>query len=106
MKFAITVLALVGISIAAPAQNPCSKIINVGRPGSNNRENIALAKSCNDAARAAGVKRAGGGNSIIESLEATFNRDSKKGTPAGKNNPLDLNHDGIINAFEANAQAA
>lgn len=42
---------------------------------------------------------------LIEDLQATFDRNSAKGTPAN-GSPDDLNGDGVINAFEAGAQAS
>lgn len=46
----------------------------------------------------------GDGASIIADLQATFDRDNPNGTPAN-GSPDDLNGDGVINAFEAGAQA-
>ena len=56
--------------------------------------------------------RNGGGNggglskSVIEQLQATFDRNNPNGTPTNPGNPDDLNGDGVINVFEAGAQAA
>lgn len=54
--------------------------------------------------RAAGDKASGG--SIIEQLQATFDRDNPNGTPTSAGDPDDLNGDGVINVFEEGAQAA
>ncbi|KAH7234366.1 hypothetical protein B0J15DRAFT_599060 [Fusarium solani] len=45
------------------------------------------------------------GNDIISRLQGTFNRDNPNGTPAAPGDPADLNGDGVINFFEAGAQA-
>ncbi|KAJ4328057.1 hypothetical protein N0V84_001425 [Fusarium piperis] len=45
------------------------------------------------------------GNDIISQLQGTFNRDNPNGTPAAPGDPADLNGDGVINFFEAGAQA-
>lgn len=45
------------------------------------------------------------GSSIIEQLQATFDRNNPNGTPTSAGDPDDLNGDGVINVFEAGAQA-
>ncbi|RSM09134.1 hypothetical protein CEP52_004253 [Fusarium oligoseptatum] len=46
------------------------------------------------------------GSDIISQLQGTFNRDNPNGTPAAPGDPDDLNGDGVINFFEAGAQAS
>ncbi|KXH41907.1 hypothetical protein CSIM01_02743 [Colletotrichum simmondsii] len=48
----------------------------------------------------------GGGSSLIEQLQSTFDRNNPNGTPAAPGDPADLNGDGVINVFEAGAQAS
>ncbi|KAJ4418856.1 hypothetical protein N0V82_005302 [Gnomoniopsis sp. IMI 355080] len=45
------------------------------------------------------------GSDIVAQLQSTFDRNNPNGTPAN-GSPDDLNGDGVINAFEAGAQAA
>ncbi|KAI1128639.1 hypothetical protein F5Y10DRAFT_240194 [Nemania abortiva] len=45
-------------------------------------------------------------NDIISQLQSTFDRNNPNGTPAAPGDPDDLNGDGVINVFEAGAQAA
>ncbi|KAJ3532801.1 hypothetical protein NM208_g8273 [Fusarium decemcellulare] len=45
------------------------------------------------------------GSDIISQLQETFDRDNPNGTPAAPGDPADLNGDGVINVFEAGAQA-
>lgn len=52
--------------------------------------------------REAGAKR----QSIVEQLQETFDRDNPNGTPTSAGDPDDLNGDGVINVFEAGAQAS
>lgn len=63
-----------------------------------------------DVKRAAGDKASGAsgasGSSIIAQLQSTFDRNNPNGTPTSAGDPDDLNGDGVINAFEAGAQAA
>lgn len=42
----------------------------------------------------------------IDQLTQTFDRNNPNGTPVGPGNEDDLNGDGVINAFEAGAQAS
>ncbi|RMJ04899.1 hypothetical protein BHE90_015306 [Fusarium euwallaceae] len=46
------------------------------------------------------------GSDIISQLQGAFNRDNPNGTPAAPGDPDDLNGDGVINFFEAGAQAS
>lgn len=46
-----------------------------------------------------------GGKSIVEQLQNTFDRNNPNGTPAAPGDKADLNGDGVINVFEAGAQA-
>ncbi|KAK1641023.1 hypothetical protein BDP81DRAFT_445999 [Colletotrichum phormii] len=48
----------------------------------------------------------GGGSSLIEQLQSTFDRNNPNGTPTAPGDPADLNGDGVINVFEAGAQAS
>lgn len=98
----IAILAIVSLAAALPQNNPCANIIPVGAEGANDSNNIALARACNEAAREVGVKAKR--QSIVEQLQATFDRDNPNGTPAAEGDPADLNGDGVINAFEANSQ--
>ncbi|KAL6364152.1 hypothetical protein LRP88_02068 [Fusarium phalaenopsidis] len=46
-----------------------------------------------------------GNSDTISQLEETFDRNNPNGTPAAPGDPADLNGDGVINFFEAGAQA-
>ncbi|OHE94328.1 hypothetical protein CORC01_10375 [Colletotrichum orchidophilum] len=48
----------------------------------------------------------GDGSSLLEQLQSTFDRNNPNGTPAAPGDPADLNGDGVINVFEAGAQAS
>ena len=48
----------------------------------------------------------GNGGATIAELQNTFNRNNPNGTPTNPGNEDDLNGDGVINAFEAGAQAS
>lgn len=97
---AVTILGLASLALALPQTNPCSNLIPVGATGATSPANLALKRACTEAAGGQ-VKR----QSIIEQLQATFDRDNPNGTPTAEGDPDDLNGDGVINAFEANAQA-
>ncbi|KAI0487136.1 hypothetical protein F4859DRAFT_468316 [Xylaria cf. heliscus] len=45
-------------------------------------------------------------NDAIAQLQSAFDRNNPNGTPTNPGNPADLNGDGVINLFEAGAQAA
>ncbi|WQF80253.1 hypothetical protein CDEST_05267 [Colletotrichum destructivum] len=47
-----------------------------------------------------------GGSNLIQQLQETFDRNNPNGTPAAPGDPDDLNGDGVINVFEAGAQAS
>ncbi|WYZ45294.1 hypothetical protein EsH8_VIII_000610 [Colletotrichum jinshuiense] len=46
------------------------------------------------------------GAGLIQQLQETFDRNNPNGTPAAPGDPDDLNGDGVINVFEAGAQAS
>ncbi|KAH9233236.1 hypothetical protein K456DRAFT_1777267, partial [Colletotrichum gloeosporioides 23] len=48
----------------------------------------------------------GQGSDLIAQLQSTFDRNNPNGTPAAAGDPADLNGDGVINVFEAGAQAS
>lgn len=86
MKF-LAVLAIAGLAAALPA-------------GDHHGAQVSEAK------RAGAGNKAASGGSIIEQLQSTFDRNNPNGTPTSAGDPADLNGDGVINAFEAGAQAA
>ncbi|KAI0536753.1 hypothetical protein GGR58DRAFT_474422 [Xylaria digitata] len=45
-------------------------------------------------------------NDIISQLQSAFDRNNPNGTPTTPGDPDDLNGDGVINLFEAGAQAS
>ncbi|KAL4409653.1 hypothetical protein CABS03_09492 [Colletotrichum abscissum] len=51
-------------------------------------------------------ERRAGGSELIQQLQSTFDRNNPNGTPAAAGDPDDLNGDGVINVFEAGAQAS
>ncbi|KAF2785920.1 hypothetical protein K505DRAFT_400598 [Melanomma pulvis-pyrius CBS 109.77] len=53
----------------------------------------------------AAATNANSGGTTIADLQNTFNRNNPNGTPTNPGNPDDLNGDGVINVFEAGAQA-
>lgn len=46
-----------------------------------------------------------GNSDTIVQLQEKFDRNNPNGTPAAPGDPADLNGDGVINVFEAGAQA-
>lgn len=65
---------------------------------------LALPHNHHQAARElASLPLAAKRQSIVEQLQETFDRDNPNGTPTSAGDPDDLNGDGVINVFEANA---
>lgn len=51
-------------------------------------------------------RNSNGGASTVAELQGAFDRNNPNGTPTNPGNEDDLNGDGVINLFEAGAQAA
>lgn len=114
MKFSITIVALLaGVVAAAPHHQGRG-----GNRGGNQGGNAAAAgagAATGTAATAATAQTAnnnaaatGGNNDIsgaIAQIQSNLDRDNPNGSPANGSED-DLNGDGVINLFEAGAQAA
>jgi hypothetical protein len=75
------------------------------------RFSLALLAVVIGIAAAAPTPAKGQGNGVstedaIAALQASFDRNNPNGTPTNPGNPDDLNGDGVINLFEAGAQAS
>ncbi|KAH9206625.1 hypothetical protein DL95DRAFT_69584 [Leptodontidium sp. 2 PMI_412] len=97
MRFSITTLALL-VSLAAGA--PHNRNGAATSPDAISTQNNAATD--NSATSSGGA----GGSSIIQQLQGTFDRNNPNGTPTSAGDPDDLNGDGVINVFEAGAQAS
>ncbi|PVH81779.1 hypothetical protein DL98DRAFT_587096 [Cadophora sp. DSE1049] len=99
MRFSVTAFALLlTIATAAPHNRNAAAATDT---------TDAVSTQSNAATQgAAGATKGAGGASIIQQLQGTFDRNNPNGTPTGAGDPDDLNGDGVINVFEAGAQAS
>lgn len=101
MRFTYFTLFLAAVVAAFPAKNGNNN--NNDNSANNNNQNVDNADLL--AASRRGVNRNDAhSRALIDDLQNTFNRNNPNGTPAAPGDPADLNGDGVINAFEANAQ--
>ncbi|KAG4416543.1 hypothetical protein IFR04_010337 [Cadophora malorum] len=102
MRFSLTTFALlISLSTAAP-QNRKSAAATDSTDAVSTQSNSA-SNGATGATKAAG---GAGGASIIQQLQGTFDRNNPDGRPTSAGDPDDLNGDGVINVFEAGAQAS
>ncbi|KAH7408040.1 hypothetical protein BKA64DRAFT_640953 [Cadophora sp. MPI-SDFR-AT-0126] len=102
MRFSITVLAiLLSLGTAAPHNRNAASTVDSTDTAST--QNDAVTTSPTSSSKAAG---GASGASIIQQLQGTFDRNNPNGTPTSAGDPDDLNGDGVINVFEAGAQAS
>lgn len=128
MKLSIVFTALlVGVVTAAPVFVDCeneadesaaaatglrcrnNSASNVNSNGNTNNANNANANANGNQANTNSNANGQGDddtNNVIGQLTATFDRNNPNGTPAAPGDPDDLNGDGVINIFEAGAQAS
>lgn len=95
------ILALTSLAAALPQPMSCRDVVPRNAPGGDDPANVALARRCNEELLGSAKRQ-----SIVEQLQSSFNRDNPNGTPTEAGDPDDLNGDGVINFFEAGAQAS
>lgn len=99
MQLSLTFLSLL-LTLAAAAPH--------NRNGAASANSVSTASTQNNAAVTDATDATGeaDGASIIAQLQGTFDRNNPNGTPTSAGDPDDLNGDGVINFFEAGAQAS
>ncbi|KAH7078183.1 hypothetical protein BKA63DRAFT_593581, partial [Paraphoma chrysanthemicola] len=79
---------------------------NNANNNANNADNADNAADVDDNANGDATGEDAMGGNIVQQLQSTFDRNNPNGTPTAPGNPDDLNGDGVINVFEAGAQAS
>ena len=102
MRFSLTTLALL-ISLTTAAPHNRNSAAATDSTDAVSTQSNAASDGATGATKATGGT---GGASIIQQLQGTFDRNNPNGTPTSAGDPDDLNGDGVINVFEAGAQAS